>query len=50
MDRLDFEELALKSIDPSMGPTITRSPSPPVEKPKESLRVCIGHLSLLTRF
>jgi len=39
MDRLDFEELALKSIDPSMGPTITSSPSPPVKESKESLRI-----------
>ncbi|KAF8628645.1 hypothetical protein AX15_003777 [Amanita polypyramis BW_CC] len=28
MDRLDFEELALKSINPSMGPTITAPPTP----------------------
>ncbi|KIL59059.1 hypothetical protein M378DRAFT_169819 [Amanita muscaria Koide BX008] len=36
MDRLDFEELALKSIDPSLGPTITRTPSPSIA---ESLKV-----------
>ena len=29
VDRLDFEELALKSIDPSMGPTIITPSLPP---------------------
>ncbi|KAF9452920.1 hypothetical protein P691DRAFT_755954 [Macrolepiota fuliginosa MF-IS2] len=32
VDRMDFEELALKGLDPSLGPSLSH-PSPEVEKP-----------------
>ena len=35
MDRMEFEELALKSIDPSLGPSITQLKRTPVLNEKE---------------
>jgi hypothetical protein len=40
VDRLDFEELALKGVDPSMGPKITH-PRSPSEAQKKTVLVCI---------
>jgi hypothetical protein len=37
VDRMEFEELALKSIDPSLGPSITQLKRSPVLNEKEEL-------------
>lgn len=40
MDRMEFEELALKSVDPSLGPSFTHPASSEMEKSeKVGLRV-----------
>lgn len=41
VDRVDFEELALKGVDPSMGPKISSPRSPSSEEQKKTVRVCI---------
>ena len=37
VDRVDFEELALKGVDPSMGPKMSRPRSPSEEQKKTAL-------------
>ena len=38
MDRIDFEELALKSMDPTLGPSIVHYGQPNVEVKEEEKR------------
>lgn len=41
VDRIDFEELVLKSMDPSLGPSLKRLGHPDVEiKEKDDVKVC----------
>lgn len=35
MDRIEFEELALKSVDPSLGPSLAHPKSPAIERQEE---------------
>lgn len=37
MDRVEFEELALKGVDPSMGPKISHPRSPSEEQKKAAI-------------
>ena len=50
-DRIDFEELALKGVDPSMGPKMSQPRSPNEEQKKTVLvfiTVSVGPLQLNT--
>lgn len=50
VDRLDFEELALKGIDPSLGPTITqRDASGQDVQVVEHEKVKVRHLTLSSK-
>jgi hypothetical protein len=40
VDRVDFEELALKGVDPSMGPKLS-NPRSPTEEQKKAAFVCV---------
>ena len=42
---MEFEELALKSIDPSLGPSITQlKRSPVLNEKEEPPKVCLTYL------
>ena len=53
IDRLDFEELALKSLDPSLGPKITsprtagRDVQQPQARPHSRTRLLAADLALI---
>ena len=50
MDRIEFEELSLKSMDPSLGPRLSSFGKPGVEIEKRDPLVCFLSLQNTTLF